>query len=204
MLVFIDESGDPGFKLEEGASSPIFVAVMVIFENDEDAANTQRAIATSEARRIHKAEFKFSKCRDVVKDRFFEAVCGCRFKVRAIVVRKEVIYSPRLMTDKDRFYEYFVKQMMTYDGGMLANARVVIDGSGDREFRNTLNAALRRRLGGGAVKDIRFKDSKNDVLVQLADMCAGAIARSCRKDRSEPRRWASMLKPRISDIWNFR
>ena len=31
MLVFIDESGDPGFSLERGAS-PIFVAAMVIFE----------------------------------------------------------------------------------------------------------------------------------------------------------------------------
>jgi hypothetical protein len=30
MLVFIDESGDPGFKLD-GGSSPVFVAAMVIF-----------------------------------------------------------------------------------------------------------------------------------------------------------------------------
>jgi hypothetical protein len=142
MLVFIDESGDPGFK---PGASPIFVAVMVIFDVAEAAADTQKCIEQSEARKVHKSEFKFSKCSDDVRDLFFTAVRGCAFKVRAIVVRKEVIYSPRLRADKDRFYEYFVKNMMDYNGGMLKDARVIIDGSGDRSFRKNLGTALRRR-----------------------------------------------------------
>src|SRR5438552_3804159 len=118
MLVFIDESGDPGFKLEKGAS-PVFVAVMVIFEEDKHGAVTQRVIEQSKARRAHKPEFKFSKCSDEVRDLFFDAVRNCPFKVRAIVVRKEVIHSPRLKRNKERFYEYFVKSMMNYDSGIL-------------------------------------------------------------------------------------
>lgn len=203
MLVFIDESGDPGFKVAEGAS-PVFVAVMVIFQSGEDAAATQAAIEGSEARRRHKPEFKFNKCSAEVRDLFFAAVQRCSFTVRAIVVRKEVIHSPRLKADKERFYEFFVKSMMSYDNGVLRDARVVIDGSGDREFRQNLNAALRRRLGRGIVRDVRFKDSRSDVLVQLADMCAGAIARSYRKDRAERERWRKMLAPRIGDVWEFR
>jgi hypothetical protein len=203
LLVFIDESGDPGFKVAEGAS-PVFVAVMVIFQSGEDAAATQATIDASEARRRHKPEFKFNKCSDEIRDLFFDAVRRCPFKVRAIVVRKEVIYSPRLKADKDRFYEYFVKAMMSYDNGVLSDARVVIDGSGDREFRQNLNTALRRRLGGGAIRDVRFKNSKNDVLVQLADMCAGAIARSYRDDRRNKDRWRKLLAPRINDVWEFR
>jgi len=203
LLVFIDESGDPGFKVAEGAS-PVFVAAMVIFHSGEDAAATQATINASEARRRHKPEFKFNKCSDEIRDLFFDAVRRCPFKVRAIVVRKEVIYSPRLKADKDRFYEYFVKAMMSFDNGILSDARVVIDGSGDREFRQNLNAALRRRLGGGAIRDVRFKNSKNDVLVQLADMCAGAIARSYRDDRRNKDRWRKLLAPRINDVWEFR
>jgi len=149
-------------------------------------------------------EFKFNKCSDSVRDIFFATVRRLPFQVRAIVVRKEVIYSPRLKADKDRFYEYFVKMMMSYDNGVLCNARVIIDGSGDREFRQNLNAALRRRLRSKAVKDVRFKNSKGDVLVQLADMCAGAIARSYRDDRSDKDRWRKMLAPRINDVWEFR
>lgn len=203
MLVFIDESGDPGFKVDQGAS-PIFVASMVIFNSSNDADLTQRSIKNSKVATTHRREFKFNKCCDEVRDLFFDAVVSCPFSVRAIVVRKDVIYSPRLKADKEKFYEYFVKSMMTYDGGVLKDAKVIIDGSGDREFRQNLNVALRRRLGQGVIKDVRFKDSKSDVLVQLADMCAGAIARSYRTDRKYHDRWRRKLAPRINDVWDFR
>jgi hypothetical protein len=202
MLVFIDESGDPGFDIARGAT-PVFVVAMVIFSSNEDAAETQTVIAGSEARRIHKPEFKFNKCSDHVRDLFFEAVRLCPFVVRAILVRKELIYSSGLSSEKEKFYEYFVGQMMRRDNGLLNDARVIIDGSGDREFRRNLNAAMRRKLGQGAIKDVRFKDSRSDVLVQLADMCAGAIARSHRPDRKNPWRWRNMLLPRIDDVWEF-
>lgn len=194
MLVFIDESGDAGFKLDKG-STPIFVAAMVIFATAEDAARTAEAIENSRARQLHKPEFKFSKCSDDIRDEFCRTVARCPFSIRAIAVRKEVIYSPRLKADKERFYEYFVKQMMAWDGGMLRDARVIIDGSGDRSFRRDLNSALRRRMAEGAIRDVRFKDSHRDVLVQLADMCAGAIARSYRKDRHTPHRLADAARP---------
>ena len=202
MLVFIDESGDPGFKIAKGAS-PIFVAAMVIFADGEAAAATQAAIAGSTVREKHRGEFKFSKCSGHVRDAFFEVVRHCPFRVRAIVVRKEVIYSDRLRTSKEGFYQYFVHGMLKHDNGTLAGARVVIDGSGDREFRKRLNSALRQRLRAGAIRAVSFKDSRSDNLVQLADMCAGAIARSYRKDRDDPLRWRNMLAPHINDVWDF-
>jgi hypothetical protein len=203
VLVFIDESGDPGFKTDKGAT-PIFVVAMVIFTDTDAAEKTQKTIDIVKSQTVKKQEFKFSKCDDGVRDAFFQAVRGCPFLVRAIVVKKEIIYSPRLRTDKDKFYEYFVNQMMRHDDGLLTEARVVIDGSGDREFRQNLNAAMRRKLGSGVIKDVRFKDSNRDVLVQLADMCAGAIARSFRQDRRDARRWRDMLSNRINDVWEFR
>lgn len=36
MLVFVDESGDPGMKLE-GGSTPYFTVALVIFEDHEEA-----------------------------------------------------------------------------------------------------------------------------------------------------------------------
>lgn len=204
MLVFIDESGDPGFKLDRGAS-PIFVAAMVIFEAADDARQTQRTIETSEVRRLHKPkEFKFNRCSHDIRDRFFAAISDCPFRVRAIVVEKEVIYSPRLISDKERFYEYFVKQMMKHDNGVLADAKVTIDGSGDREFRRNLGSALRSRLKQGTIKEVRFKDSCSDSLLQLADMCVGAIARSYRPGRDKHNRWRQMLAKRIQDVWEFK
>ena len=203
MLVFIDESGDPGFKLSKG-SATVFVAVLAAFPEKEIARQTQAAI-DEVARRLHiSGELKFSKSRPEVRDAFFAAVRPFNFRIRAIVVQKEIIYSRRLRTDKESFYSFFVKSMLKFDGGLLRGAKVVIDSSGDREFRQELGAYLRRHCGDGAVKHVRFANSANDRLIQLADMCAGAIARSYKRERSDADRWRQMLLPKIEDVWEFR
>ena len=125
MLVFIDESGDPGFKVARG-STPIFAVAMVIFENGEAAQATERVIKEAQVRLNVYPEFKFNKSRNHVRDGFFQAVRDCPFIVRAIVVRKEVINSPHLMTDKEDFYRFFVRQMLTHESGILKDARIVI------------------------------------------------------------------------------
>jgi hypothetical protein len=203
LLVFIDESGDAGFRVAAGAS-PVFVAAMVMFANAEDAQQTQATISAAKKKLHHKTEFKFNKCRNDIRDGLFQAMQPCPFKVRAIVVEKERIWSPRLKADKDKFYEFFVRKMIEHDNGRLQNAKVIIDGSGDREFRKRLNTYLRHHANEGAIDNVRFRDSKNDTLVQLADMCAGAIARSYRTNRADAGRWRRMLRPKIDNVWEFR
>lgn len=203
MLVFIDESGDAGFKTARG-SSPVFVVAMAIFADGAAALDTEVRLRQCAARRIHRGEFKFMSTRRDVRDMFFETARSCPFRLRAIVVRKDAVYSAHLRSDKEGFYQFFVQKMLEFDGGRLKEARVVIDGSGDREFRKRLGTAIRKRVREGAVKECRFSDSKGDALIQLADMCAGAIARSYRPDRDDRDRWRMMLQPRIDDIWDFR
>lgn len=150
----------------------------------------------------HKSEFKFSKCSDRLRDDFFSSMAECPFIVRALVVEKRRVYSTHLRSSNDAFYNFFIKQLMRYDGSVLRDARVRIDGSGDREFQRALKTYLRRDIEG-KIADLRLVDSKRDSLMQLADMCIGAVARSYR-DRAEGSRWLRMLRPRIADIWQFR
>jgi len=201
MLVFIDESGCAGFKIAAG-SDPVFGVGMVIFQDGERARITEACVRSLHARLGHQPEFKFSKCRDVVRDRFFEAVSNLPFRVRALLVDKQVLHSTHIRTNTDAFYSYFVKQLMRFDGGLLQGARVRIDGSGDRQFRRSLGAYLRRELGD-RIRDVKTTDSSRDQLTQLADMCIGAIARTERA-RPNASRWAHILRPRIDDVWHFR
>ena len=203
MLVFIDESGDAGFKLDKG-SSPIFAAVMVIFNSVDDARATEAVIRDAMNRLKAAPEFKFNKASDTVRDGFFQAVRGCPFRVRAVAVRKATIYSPHLKAEKEDFYRFFIRQMMTHDDGALTDAKVTIDGSGDRGFRRMLESSLRRQVGTKKIMRIGFSNSRNDPLVQLADMCVGAIARSYRTDRQDAWRWRTMLTLRINDVWDFK
>jgi hypothetical protein len=203
MIVFIDESGDPGFKLQSG-SSPVFAAAMVIFDSVEASRTTGDNISNLRSEIGIKPEFKFSKCKPVFRDRFFNDVRADAFCVRAIVVQKRPISSHRLQTVKEEFYRFFIKSMVRFDDGALQNAKVIIDGSGDREFRLDLKRHLKRHSAPGAISDVRIKDSRRDSLLQLADMCAGAIARSYRTDRPTPARWRNILAPRIEDVWEFK
>lgn len=203
MLVLIDESGDPGFKLTRG-STPYFVVAMVIFRDYEEAERAGKAISEARERLKVKPEFKFSKCRDNIRDEFFQAVEPFDFKVRALVVIKELIYSNNLREEKDHFYNYFVKMLLHHDNDVLEGARVKIDGSGDREFKQELERYLRQQLTAGKLKSLKFADSRSDDLIQLADMAAGAIARSYRDDdRKNASRWRIMMKSKIEDVWEF-
>lgn len=70
MLVFIDESGCPGFKFARG-SDPVFGIGMVIFSTGADARLTEQAMMAVRERTGHKPEIKFSKSSDELRDTFF-------------------------------------------------------------------------------------------------------------------------------------
>lgn len=203
MLVFIDESGDAGFKLDKGSTN-VFAVAMVMFDDHEHAKQVSASLDALRNGWPSVREFKFSKASADLRDQFFDAAIGFNFSVRALVVQKELIRSGHLRSNTEAFYQFFVKTMMKFDNGRLQNARVVIDGSGERTFRRDLQTHLKRHTPPEAIRDIRMKDSRGDTLVQLADMCVGAIARSYREDRKDSDRWRKMLRPKIDDVWEFK
>ncbi|MES2535505.1 MAG: DUF3800 domain-containing protein [Pseudomonadota bacterium] len=94
---------------------------------------------------------------------------------------------------------------MRHDGGGLKGARVKIDGSDGREFRQELQRYLKQKLKPGAIESIKLVDSQKDNLIQLADMAVGAIARSFRgsEERNKASRWRNALAGKIADLWEF-
>lgn len=204
MLIFIDESGDPGFKLTRGSTSH-FVVAMVIFDTNQDAEYTAQVINQALLDLNIKPEFKFSKSRDYVRDEFFKRVRGCNFRVRALVVDKSIIYSPNLRENDEKFYNYFVKQLINFDELKLNNASIKIDGSGDREFKKELQRYLRSQIRPNLTFKIKFVDSHKDYLIQLADMVAGAISRSYpNESRNANDTWKKLIVSKIEDVWDFK
>ena len=205
MLVLIDESGCPGFKLTKG-STRYFLVAMIIFTDFLEAEKTSKAIEELRKKLKINPEFKFSKTHALIKDSFFEVISNYAFDVRVLVIDKTNIYSTKLRNDTDAFYSYFVKTLMQYDSDILSNASIKIDGSGNREFKQKLSTYLRQQIGQYKIKKIKIIDSKKDNLIQLADMVVGAISRHYSQKRTDSSRWFNMLKSknRIKDIWNFR
>jgi hypothetical protein len=201
MLVLIDESGDPGFELKRG-SSPYFVVCMVVFKNFDQAEACSSAIQQLQKDKSVYPEFKFSNCRAEIRDHFFACVRKFDFSIYALVVPKRDIYSPTLRSDTGKFYNYFVRQLLTQNQALLAGADIKIDESGDRRFKQELIAYLRRVMDKDCIKSVKFKPSRGDHLIQLADMVTGAISR-LYTEKKDNARWHNMLVPKIANLWEF-
>lgn len=208
MLVFIDDSGDPGFNLLQG-SSPIFVISCIIFSDDLEAEKA--SVAIKELRRQLKfpdtVEFKFSKSSRTTREKFLQSINKFSFRIRSLVVNKKLVRSGELKNDKNSFYSYAIKLLLQYSGGSILNAKVRIDGNGDRLFRKRFLTYLRKQLNTKqktTMKDCKLVNSKSNTLIQMTDMVAGSIRRSYGAGKSDSQVYKRIIKKHIDDEWQFR
>ncbi len=208
MLVFIDDSGDPGFKFKKGSTGN-FVIALIIFDDNLEAEKT--AVAIKELRRElnfpDNTEFKFTKSSEKTRIKFLQTVNVFNFKIRSLVVDKSKIRSDELKNNKESFYGYFIKTALKYSGSSIYQASIKIDGSGDREFRKSFMSYLRRELNSKQkkiIKKCRLVDSKGNVLIQMADMIAGSIRRCGNTEKSDANIYKTIIKNHIEDEWPFR
>lgn len=167
MLVFIDESGDPGMPPGNGASA-FFTVTLVVFEDREEAAAVEQRIELLKRELNLPAgfEFHFSKLKSTWREAFLRAVAPYEWFYFSIVLNKAKLTGKGFQFP-DPFYKYTCG---------------LVDGSGGREFRTQLSTYLRKRVndGGGGprlIRKVKLRDSKRNSLLQLADMVCGTIAR---------------------------
>lgn len=208
MLVFIDDSGDPGFKLDKGSTS-FFVISLVIFDDELEAEKA--AVAIKELRRSLKfpddMEFKFHKSRKSVREKFLGIINPFKFRIRSLVIDKSIIRSKELQENKNSFYGYAIKTVLKHSNDTILNAKIKIDGSGDRVFRKSFLTYLRRQLNSKQkkiMKNCKLVDSKGNVLIQMADMIAGSIRRHCDKSKTDRLAYRNIIKKHIEDEWSFK
>lgn len=210
MYVFIDDSGDAGFKLGHGSSEHL-VIVCCVFESADDAeiaADLIRAFRAS-LKWHPQQEFKFSKTREDIRLAFFKAVHPAKFFVRSIVIDKKIVMSDKFKTDRVSFYNYAIQEVLTNSFGTISNAKVRIDGKGSREYVKAAEKYFKEQANqrNPVIDKVKFVDSKSDQLIQLADMLAGAIRRWHDTDHQNQAIYRSALRPFAkrthSDIWLF-
>src|SRR3989338_2367553 len=207
MLVFIDDSGDPGFKLDRG-STPVFVIACVIFDDELEAEKT--AVSIKELRRKIKKpdnfEFKFNKSNRELRLKFLKHIASFKLRVRAIVFEKKKIRSSELKTSKQSFYNYAIKMVLKHNFGTIKNAKLRLDGHGDRLYKREVIKYLRNELNNPNEKifqKLQFVDSRSNVLIQLADMVAGSIHRVHQVNKNDAKVYYSLIKKREDNLWNF-
>ncbi len=182
MLVFVDESGDLGFKQNKG-SSPYFTIALIVFDQVETALSCQRDLE-----QLHNSlklppqyEFHFHDDPHQRRLAFLSVAAKHDFYCYTFTLDK---FSPRLSGPgfgfPDSAYKWVCKTALQNASTELKDATVVIDGSGERRFRQEMVTYLRRRInrkGQRQIANVKIGRSRGDPLLQLADYVAGVTNR---------------------------
>ena len=193
MLIFIDESGDAGFKLNAG-SSKYFTLALVAFQNHDEAlaADDRISLLRKQQGLPDNFEFHFNKVNFAYRRMFLKAIASYDFFYFAVVINKANL-ARRELQFRESLYNYACELLFEEAKSWVSNAVVIIDESGSKNFRSELKRYLVRRLtddsGKCLIRKVRTQDSSKNNLVQLADMVVGAVARSftAKKDAREYR-----------------
>jgi len=202
-IVFIDDSGDPGFKFGRG-STKYFAIALVVFDDDIDAEET--SVIIKKFRRslgwASHREFKFHQLRSDICCDFLRAVMKGNFTIRAMLLDKTKIADNQAIQGKTNFYHFAIKEVLAHNPD-INNAHIHLDGKAENEYKRAVRTYFRQHLNvtKKTVEKFKFVDSKTDNLIQLADMVAGAIRRTTETDKSDHDRYYKIIKSKIVDLW---
>ena len=207
MLIFIDESGDSGLKIDKG-SSRYFTVGLVLFEEGEEAISCDQRIQLlkREVGWRENDEFHFKNNSDKIRVAFLKAVSPYNFFYYGIVINKD---PKKLFGDgfknKSSFYKYACGLVFENAKEKMRDSTVIIDESGNLDFKNQLATYLRKRVNKNdkLIKKIKMQRSESNNLLQLADYVAGAINRSVKNEKKKSDAYRKIIAHReiYVQIW---
>jgi hypothetical protein len=198
MFLFVDESGDPGLI---GSSTKYFILSVVIFYSIADLQETQSKITEFIKAENLRSELHFVKTHKNIRNKFFNFIKDAKFQVKAVCVNKEEIYKEN-ESGTNGLHDFILKMLLDslkIDEEMV----IVLDGKSNKilqsKLRNYLKLNTKLRI-----KKLKVVDSREDILLQLADMVASAIGHSYNeKDKENSDIWKRAIAHKTS-VWEYK
>ena len=191
-------------------SSKYFVIALVTFEDNDDALACDQRITLlrRELNLPPNYEFLHSMNSAKIRNLFSEAVSPYPFFYHAFALNKDPnrLYGPGFDI-KESLYKFTTRLAFENDKPYLIDAKVIIDESGDRKFRNELAVYLRKRIGTkpgrNLIRSVKIQRSVGNNLLQLADYVASISNRAiCDKaDSVKLRRMYLATHEMTMDVW---
>jgi hypothetical protein len=200
--VACDDSGDAGVKL---GSSGYFAIAAVVFNDALEAES-----AALEAKKFKRAigwrddhEFKFNKMRRDLIIRLLEAIVPFDFKIYSLYIDKSHVKSENIPSDWDSVYNQVVLE--TLGRIPMHDAVVRIDGRYGKKYQQKMETYYRKELNksGRKVNNVKFVDSKENTLVQIADIAVGSVNRSLQTDKTDRQDYIGLLRGKVELLEEF-
>ena len=201
MLVFIDESGDPGLILKPGTSKFFTVAFVIFEDHDEAFACDQRiTLLKKEIGWKDHNEFHFKRNSHVARKNFLYAVSSFKFSYYAIAIDKQRLMKGTL--DKKTFYQTVYGLVLEKAEEQLNRATIIIDQYGSLDFKLQLSKYLKAQgRQKNLIKKVKMQRSHSNNLLQLADYIAGVVSRSIQRDLKYGIEYRKIIKGREKAVW---
>lgn len=169
MLLFCDESGDPGLPTEPGVSTYFAVGILCC-RNGAEAARLAEAQERLRTDLEWRGEFKWARMPNDVRMDYMFSMAPMLFSYRVAIwdKRRVVLWSHR------RPEVEVIRSCMESFGHKEVADRLVIDGERDGRRSSEIRSAL-------GVSEVRMERSHACPQLQMADMLVGFHAYAWRK-----------------------
>jgi hypothetical protein len=172
MIIFVDESGDTGIKLEKGASS-IFVLGGIVFTEEGSTAKFESRLAKWISKRKHLAhldELKFSKLDKGKRLEVIDFLFTQKGDYFVVFVDKRILPFLKRNSILSRCYATLAETI-----GVQKELTLVIDGKVSENEKRVLKQVVLPLFGGSKLK-VKWHDSRSNRLIQISDIVVGVFA----------------------------
>jgi len=195
-LIFIDDSGDAGMKLH---SSSHLVMAAIVFDDDlvaEEVALEMRKFK----RRLgwtDDHEYKFHNTKKDYIRQVLRIVSRYDFDIYTVIINKA-----GLRAAPKGLYNDSISALLR--AIPLKKAAIKIDGHAGTNYTKYAISQVRKNANAavGQIADIKFADSKENVLIQLADLVASSIFRSTQTSKADHKDYVAILEKHMKDVQN--
>lgn len=194
MKIFIDESGDLGFRPH---ASEYFVIVAIIVRDDQKIRRCFKEIRRKKLKKSLRdlPEFKYNNTNNATKRRILQCIAKSDLDITYAVLRKAWIYQ-RLRDKPQIIYNYLTGHLITkivLEYGIEGEISIYIDKSTYKLVREHFDDYLSYRMLNNNISavasfdqlNIEHVDSRKEPSIQAADFVAGAIHRRYRDGDDE-------------------
>lgn len=205
VYAYTDESGAFGWDLDNPSVSTHFIISAIIVKESE-RKYMHEAVESIRKKYFQTGEIKSShiSSNHTRREKILSEVQKLPFTVFSVVFDKQALIASKGLRYKQSFYKFLNNIVHRELRRAFPKLTIVADEIGGNDYMQSFSNYVRARTDipsffGDA--DFLFENSKNDVLIQLADLISGSIAYCYDKHKSsDAPNFVQMLGDKISRI----
>lgn len=207
---YVDEFGAFGYNFEnEGCSTHFIIAAIIVDEND--IAKMKQSVESIRNKYFPNGEIKSSRIGKDHRKRIsiINELKVLPFKIFAFVCDKRKIYEQSGLRYKQSFYKFINNLAYQELRTSFSNLVISADEVGENEYLKSFAKYIREREVPLSLFDkslFRFENSKDNLIIQVADIVAGSLAYNYdehKKEKANGNNYRSILSSKILMIKEF-